>query len=118
MNPTINVDDYIALQKPEVQPLLEKIRQTIKTAAPSAQEVISYAMPAYKQNGMLVYFAAFKNHIGFYALPTGHEKFKNKLAEYKQGKGSVQFPINEPIPLDLIAKIVKFRIEENLNKGK
>lgn len=84
-----------------------------------AEEGISYGMPAYKMNGRpLVYFAAFKNHIGFYATPTGHAAFAKELSGYKQGKGSVQFPVDEPMPLQLIADIVKFRVEENKTKGK
>lgn len=75
-------------------------------------------MPAFEQNGIVVYFAAYKNHIGLYALPSGHEEFKSALSEYKSGKGSVQFPINQPIPFDLITKIVKFRVQENLEKVK
>lgn len=112
-----NIDDYIAIQTPEVQILLEQMRQTIKNAAPEAEELISYNMPAFKYHGMLVYFAAYKNHIGFYATPTGHSEFKEELSMYKQGKGSVQFPLTKPLPLDLITKIVKFRVTENL-KGK
>ncbi|MBA4319874.1 MAG: hypothetical protein C0412_15860 [Flavobacterium sp.] len=110
-------DEYFSQQTSEVQILLEQMRQTIKKAAPEAQEVISYNMPAFKYHGMLVYFAAYKNHIGFYATPTGHSEFKEELSVYKQGKGSVQFPLTKPLPLDLIAKIVKFRVKENL-KGK
>jgi uncharacterized protein YdhG (YjbR/CyaY superfamily) len=110
-------DDYFSQQIPEVQILLEQMRQTIKKAAPEAEEVISYNMPAFKYHGMLVYFAAYKNHIGFYATPTGHSEFKEELSIYKQGKGSVQFPLTKPLPLDLITKIVKFRVKENL-KGK
>ena len=95
------------------------MRNTIKEAAPEAEECISYAMPAYKTNGKpLVYFAAFKNHIGFYATPTGHTKFATQLATYKQGKGSVQFPMNKPMPLALIRAIVQFRVTENLSKYK
>lgn len=112
-----DIDDYIAIQTPEVQILLNQMRQTIKKAAPEAEEVISYSMPAFKYHGMLVYFAAYKNHIGFYATPTGHSEFATELSVYKQGKGSVQFPLNKPLPLDLITKIVKFRAKENL-KGK
>ena len=107
-------DDYFSQQTPEVQILLEQMRQTIKKAAPEAEEVISYNMPAFKYYGMLVYFAAYKNHIGFYATPTGHSEFKEELSIYKQGKGSVQFPLTKPLPLDLITKIVKFRVKENL----
>jgi uncharacterized protein YdhG (YjbR/CyaY superfamily) len=92
------------------------MRQTIKKAAPEAEEVISYSMPAFKYNGMLVYFATYKNHIGFYATPTGHSEFKEELSVYKQGKGSVQFPLTQPLPLDLISRIVQFRMKENLKK--
>lgn len=111
-----DIDEYIAIQTPEVQSLLEQMRQTIKKAAPEAEEVISYNMPAFKYHGMLVYFAAYKNHIGFYATPTGHSQFKEELSVYKQGKGSVQFPLNQPLPLDLISRIVQFRVKENLKK--
>ncbi|RZL42442.1 MAG: DUF1801 domain-containing protein [Pedobacter sp.] len=113
-----NVDEYIASFPPETQTILEQIREIIKKAAPEAEESISYAMPAYKLNGKpLVYFAGYKNHIGFYATPTGHEAFKEDLSVYKQGKGSVQFPIDKPMPLDLIERITKFRVEENLKKS-
>ena len=111
-----NIDEYIAIQTPEVQILLEQMRYTIQKAAPEAEEVISYNMPAYKYHGMLVYFAAYKNHIGFYATPTGHSEFKDELSAYKQGKGSVQFPLSKPLPLDLISRIVAFRVKENLKK--
>jgi uncharacterized protein YdhG (YjbR/CyaY superfamily) len=111
-----NIDEYIAIQTPEVQILLEQMRQTIQKAAPEAEEVISYNMPACKYHGMLVYFAAYKNHIGFYATPTGHSEFKDELSAYKQGKGSVQFPLSKPLPLDLISRIVAFRVKENLKK--
>ena len=113
-----NIDEYISNQSAEIQILLEQIRQSIKQAAPEAEEVISYQMPAYKQQGILVYFAAFKNHIGFYATPNGHAKFKEALSAYRQGKGSVQFSIDKPIPLDLITEIVKFRVSENRKKSK
>ncbi len=114
-----NIDEYIAGFPKEVQATLEQVRSTIKAAAPDATEAISYALPTFKLNGSnLVHFAAFKNHIGFYATPTGHEAFAKELAIYKQGKGSVQFPLDEPMPLDLIARIVKFRMEENLAKTK
>lgn len=111
-----NIDEYISLQTSEVQILLEQMRQTIKNAAPEAEEIISYNMPAFKYHGMLVYFAAYKNHVGFYATPTGHSQFKEELSAYKQGKGSVQFPLSQPLPLELISRIVKFRVEENLKK--
>ena len=111
-----NIDEYIAIQAPQVQVLLEQMRQTIKKAAPQAEEVISYNMPAFKYHGVLVYFAAYKNHIGFYATPNGHSEFKKELSVYKQGKGSVQFPLNQPLPLELISKMMAFRVVENLNK--
>lgn len=111
-----SVDQYIGTFSPEVQKILTDIRHTVKKAAPEAEESIAYGMPGYKLNGQpLVYFAAFKNHIGFYPLPIGIESFKAELAKYKHAKGSVQFPINEPIPFDLIKKIVKFRLnKENI----
>jgi uncharacterized protein YdhG (YjbR/CyaY superfamily) len=108
------IDDYISVQAAEMQILLEQIRKTILNAAPQAEEVISYNMPACKYQGILVYFAAYKSHIGFYATPTGHEEFKTELSKYKQGKGSVHFPLNQPLPLDLISKIVTFRLNEKL----
>lgn len=111
-----SVDEYIANFAPETQEILQEIRTVIRENAPEAEETISYGMPAYKQKGALVYFAAFKKHIGFYATPTGHQEFAGELARYKQGKGSVQLPLTEKMPLDLIARIVKFRLEENLNK--
>jgi uncharacterized protein YdhG (YjbR/CyaY superfamily) len=108
------VDEYISHHPENVRVLLLKIRNIILKAAPDATESISYGMPAYKLNGKpLVYFAAYKNHIGFYATPTGHLKFAAELSKYKQGKGSVQFPLEEPLPFQLIASIVKFRAEEN-----
>jgi uncharacterized protein YdhG (YjbR/CyaY superfamily) len=114
---TSTVDEYIAVSPKEVQQLLKQMRTAIKAAAPKAEELISYGMPAYKQNGMLVYFAGYKNHIGFYATPTGHKAFIKELSKYKQGKGSVQFPVEEPLPISLITKIVKFRIKENEEKA-
>jgi uncharacterized protein YdhG (YjbR/CyaY superfamily) len=109
------VDEYISLYPPEVKALLMKIRALIKKKAPQAEERIAYGMPAYKLNGKpLVYFAAFKTHIGFYATPTGHEAFAQELSAYKQGKGSVQFPLAKPIPYTLIERIVSFRVKENL----
>jgi uncharacterized protein YdhG (YjbR/CyaY superfamily) len=113
-----NIDEYLAGFPEEVQKKLLQIRTTIKKAAPEAEEVISYAMPAFRLYGMLVYFAAFKNHIGFYSLPSGTEAFQKELSIYKSGKGSVQFPHNKPLPLGLITKIVKFRVQENLQKAK
>ena len=97
--------------------MLQEIRATIKAAAPEAVEKISYQMPTFAQNGNLVHFAAFTKHIGFYPVPTGIEAFKAELAVYKQGKGSVQFPLDQPMPLDLISRIVQFRVQENLAKA-
>jgi uncharacterized protein YdhG (YjbR/CyaY superfamily) len=109
----MTVDEYLAPFPEKIQVLLEDIRTTIRTNAPEATESISYGMPAYRLNNKpLVYFACFKNHIGFYATPTGHTTFASKLSAYKQGKGSVQFPLDKPIPFDLIAEIVTFRVQE------
>lgn len=113
-----NVDEYIAGFPKEIQKLLKQVRSTIKKAAPRAEEGIGYGMPAYKLNKKpLVYFAGYENHIGFYATPTGHKAFVKELSTYKQGKGSVQFPVDEPMPLALITKIVKFRVKENSEKA-
>ncbi|WP_127137337.1 iron chaperone [Flagellimonas oceanensis] len=110
------IEQYISRFPEEVQQLLQKIRTIIKETAPMATEEIVYGMPGYKTNGKpLVYFAGYKNHIGFYATPSGHEAFQKELSKYKQGKGSVQFPLNQPIPFDLIEQIVLFRVEENAN---
>ena len=109
-----DVNAYILSFPKEIQKHLNQVRKTIKSEAPGAEEGISYGMPAYKLNGKpLVYFAGYKNHIGFYATPQGHEAFEKELSVYKQGKGSVQFPISEPMPLSLISRIVKFRVAEN-----
>lgn len=112
------VEEYIAGFGEDVQLKLQQMRHTIIKAAPAAEEMISYQMPAFKYHGMLVYFAAFKKHIGFYATPTGHAAFKKELSVYKEGKGSVQFPLDQPLPLSLVSKIVKFRIKENVEKEK
>ena len=112
------MDEYIKTFPKDTQKILEEIRATLKAAAPDAQEKISYQMPTFFLNGNLVHFAAFKNHIGFYPVPTGIAKFKKELSVYEQGKGSVQFPLDQPMPLDLITKIVKFRVKENLAKAK
>ena len=112
------VEEYISSFPPDIQELLQQVRLTIQEAAPDAEECIAYAMPAYKLNGPLVYFAGYKGHIGFYATPTGHEAFKKELSRYKEGKGSVQFPLDESLPLKLIEKIVRFRVEENRTKSK
>ena len=110
------IDDYIKTFPTDVQSILEKMRQTIRKAAPEAVEAISYQMPTFKLNGKnLVHFAAFKNHIGFYPIPSGIEAFRRELSPYKQGKGSVQFPVDKPIPYDLVEKIVRFRVKEIRN---
>ena len=108
------IDEYIKASPKDVQSILQRLRLTIQKAAPEAVETISYQMPTFKLNGKgLVYFAAFKNHIGFYPIPSGIEAFKKELSRYKQGKGSVQFPIDKPIPYDLVRRIVRFRAKEN-----
>jgi uncharacterized protein YdhG (YjbR/CyaY superfamily) len=112
-----NVDEYIQEFEKEIQERLNAIRKLILETAPQAIESISYGMPAYKVNKKpLVYFAGYKSHIGFYATPTGHEAFKKELSKYKQGKGSVQFPLSEPLPMKLIKEIVLFRLSENQKK--
>ena len=111
------IDDYIAAFPTDVQEILQKVRETIKTAAPQATEAISYGMPTFKLEGNLVHFGAFKEHLGFYPVPSGLEQFKEELAQYKGGKGSVQFPYDRPMPYALITKIVQFRVTENLAKA-
>jgi uncharacterized protein YdhG (YjbR/CyaY superfamily) len=111
-----DIDTYISTFPKDIQTILEQVRKTIKQEAPAAKETIKYGMPTFVLNGNLVFFAAFKNHIGFYATPTGHEEFKKELSPYKSGKGSVQFPLNLPIPFDIITKIVRFRVKENQEK--
>jgi len=113
-----NINQYIADYSDEVVEILNQIRSCIKEAAPEAHEVISYNMPAFKQGKVLVYFAAFKNHIGFYALPSGNVAFKQELSKYKVGKGSIQFPLNQPMPFELIKLMVAFRLEEVENGTK
>jgi uncharacterized protein YdhG (YjbR/CyaY superfamily) len=111
------IDDYIKTFPKDIQGILQKMRLTVKQAAPRADEAISYQMPTFKLNGKnLVHFAAFKNHIGFYPTPSGNESFKKELSPYEGGKGSVRFPLNKPIPYDLVEKIVAFRVKENLRK--
>ena len=113
-----NIDEYISGFPAAVQETLNKVRATISKAAPDARETISYAIPTFTLNKTnLVHFAGFKNHIGFYPAPTGSEAFKAELSVYKTGKGSVQFPIDKPMPLDLITKIVEFRVRETLEKA-
>jgi uncharacterized protein YdhG (YjbR/CyaY superfamily) len=108
------VDDYIAGFPAEVQAILEEIRSIIREMAPDAEEVISYQMPTYRLHGNLVHFAAFKNHIGFYPTPTGVAAFEDELMPYRHAKGSIRFPLDQPIPYDLIRKIVAFRVKENM----
>ena len=108
------IDSYISQFPEDVRIILIKIRQLIIENAPDAEEMMAYGMPGYKLNKKpLVYFAGYPNHIGFYATPSGHSEFKDELSGYKQGKGSVQFPLNKPVPYELIVRIVKFRVEEN-----
>lgn len=111
-----NTDEYIAGFPENIQRKLNDLRAAIKKAAPEAEESISYCMPAYKFNGMLVYFAAQKNHIGFYPTSSGVAAFKNELAGYKTSKGAIQFPLDKPLPLKLISTIVKFRVKENSDR--
>jgi uncharacterized protein YdhG (YjbR/CyaY superfamily) len=110
------VDEYIAAFPKDTQRILHQLRQAIREAAPQAEEVISYQMPAFKQNGILVWFAAFKNHVGFYPKTSAIKVFKNRLSSYQTGKGTIRFPNNEPIPIELVKEIVTFRLRENLNK--
>lgn len=111
------IDEYIAGFPKEVQEILVKIRTTIRKAAPDAEEAIKYQLPTFVLKGNLVHFGAFKKHIGFYPTSTGTRKFKRELSVYEGAKGSVKFPLDKPIPLALISKIVKFRAKENLKKG-
>ena len=112
------VDEYLSTVPEEVKIILDNLRKAIKEAAPEAQEVISYNMPGYKQNGMLVWFAAAKNHVGFYPTASPIIVFKEALKEFKTSKGAIQFPLNKPIPLDLVIEIVRYKVEENKSKLK
>ena len=107
------IDEYISMFPDDVQKILKQVRHTIREAALQAQETINYQMPTFTLNGNLVHFAAFKNHIGFYPTPTGIEAFKDELSVYKGAKGSVQFPLDQPMPLSLIRRIVEYRVKEN-----
>ena len=113
-----DIDEYIARFPPETQEVLEQIRATIKKVVPDAEETISYGIPTFNLNGTyLIYFAAYKKHIGFYPVPSGIDEIDKELASYKtSGKGTVQFPLNKPMPLDLIIKLVKFKVKENIEK--
>lgn len=112
-NVPADIDEYIAGFPSDVQKILQRIRKTIQKAAPAAEEVISYSMPAFKLNRILIYFAGYKNHISVYPAPRGATQFKMELAQYEGGKGTVQFPLGQPVPYDLITRIVKYRIAEN-----
>ena len=112
------IDEYIATFPKNIQIILEELRQAIRDSAPDAEEVISYQMPAFRLKGILVYFAAFKNHIGFYPTSSSVTEFRKDLSKYEVSKGTVRFPIEEPIPLDLVKKMVRYRVKENLSKKK
>jgi uncharacterized protein YdhG (YjbR/CyaY superfamily) len=112
-----SIDEYIALFPENIQEILEEVRATIKASAPGAEERISYQMPAFALKGILVYFAAWKDHIGFYPTSNGAQAFKQELSIYEGSKGTVKFPIGKPLPLDLISRIVKFRVAENIKKA-
>ena len=112
-----SIDEYIASFPEETQKILQELRAAIKAAAPGAQEKISYQMPAFAQKGILVYFAAWKNHIGFYPTSSGTQAFMQELSVYESSKGSIKFPLDKPLPLDLISNIVRFRVAENLKKA-
>jgi uncharacterized protein YdhG (YjbR/CyaY superfamily) len=110
------MDEYINTFPEDIRRILTELRQTIREVAPDAEETINYQIPTFTLNGNLVHFAAFENHIGFYPAPSGMEAFKKELSEYKGAKGSVQFPIDQPLPLPLIRRIVKYRVKENLER--
>lgn len=111
------IDEYIAGFPPDIQAILQKVRTTIRKAAPGAQEAIKYQMPTFVLEGNLVHFAAFKSHIGLYPTPSGTERFREELSSYETGKGSIRFPLDKPIPYSLIARIVKFRVKENQERA-
>jgi uncharacterized protein YdhG (YjbR/CyaY superfamily) len=112
------IDEYIASFPRNVKTILEELRRTIKDSAPEAEEAISYGMPAFKLNGNLVFFAAFKNHIGFYPTASAIETFKEELPDYEVSKGTIRFPMDKPIPFDLVRRIVSYRVKENMDKRK
>ena len=112
------IDEYISSFPKNVQDILQQLRQTIRDSAPNSSESISYQIPTYKLNGSLVHFAAYKNHVGFYPTPSGINEFREELSDYEIAKGSVKFPLNKPLPINLIREIVKFRVTENLDKKK
>jgi uncharacterized protein YdhG (YjbR/CyaY superfamily) len=110
------IDEYIATFPKDVQVILKEFRREVREAAPNSEETISYQMPAFKQNGILVWFAAFKNHIGFFPKVSAIEAFKDELSGYELSKGTIRFPLNKPIPFDLVKRIVMFRVKENLDR--
>ena len=114
--PVITIDEYIATFPEAIQEILQEIRQAIRESAPQAQEAISYRIPTFKLNGNLVHFAAFKDHIGFFPTSSGVEAFQKELSGYDTSKGTIRFPLDKPIPFDLIRKIVQFRVKENLER--
>jgi uncharacterized protein YdhG (YjbR/CyaY superfamily) len=116
-NKTTTIDEYIAGFPGDVQKILQEVREVIKKTAPEAEEAISYGIPTFKLKGNLVHFGGFKNHIGFYPAPRGLEKFKEELSAYEGSKGTVKFPLDKPIPYDLIRKIVAYRVQDNLEKA-
>lgn len=116
--PTQTVNSYIAGFPPAIQKLLKQVRRTIKAAAPDAEETIKYQIPTYVLKGNLVSFAAYKTHLGLYPIPAGTQKFQKQIAKYKAAKSSVRLPLDQPIPLDLISELVKYRVKENLAKAK
>lgn len=116
--PPANIDEYIAGYPEDIQTRLRLMRETIKKAAPKAAEIMSYGVPTFRMNKNLVSFGAAKQHMGFYPTPAAIEAFKEKLAVYKGAKGSVQFPYNQPLPVELITEIVKFRVEQDSQKKK
>lgn len=117
-NTAKNIDDYIDRFPKDVQRLLKQLRATVKKTAPQAQEKISYAMPAFALNGILVYFAAYQSHIGFYPGAAAILSFKKDIQKFKSSKGTIQFPLDKPLPLALVVRIVKYRVQQNLQKKK
>ena len=116
-SPAQGMEDYIKGFPPEVQTILQELRSAIRKAAPEAEETIGYGIPTFKLKGNLVHFGAYKNHIGFYPAPSGVEAFQKELSVYEGAKGSIKFPIDQPLPLALVTRIVKFRVKENLDKA-
>ena len=115
--PVTTIDEYIAAFPAEIQAVLQAVRQVIRETAPEAKEAMAYGIPTFKLNGNLVHFGGFKKHIGFYPAPSGIEEFKEELAAYPGSKGAIQFPLDRPIPFDLIRRVVRFRMQENLSKA-